>query len=352
VLARHAIAILVILATARFCRADELSVEQLCDACGLSARNWLADSGAQPHCDASCDEPFCLHASIGRQDRWFVQVDAIALQRTTGRDRPLAVAADSGLSVLDTGDVGLGFQFGPRLLIGRRTGPDLGCELSYFGLPHTSAWAVAEDPNNLDILGTLLGVAADYTGADRMVLRYSTDLHNAEANLVHDCGCWSALAGLRYFHLTDALTLTSTDSDSGTSEFTSQTHSDLIGPQLGLRTAGLRQPWGWDLTAKAGLLGSLMRHRELLLDNDNTFILRDSSIRAGSAAFVGDFHFAGFRQVGDNWFLRGGYYAMYVAGIAVGSDQLDLNSLPVSGQHIRRGDLFLHGFSLGLEARW
>jgi hypothetical protein len=53
-----------------------------------------------------------------------VEADALALGRTSGRNRPLVVTSDSGQTVLGTSDLDLGFQLGPRLLVGNRTGID------------------------------------------------------------------------------------------------------------------------------------------------------------------------------------------------------------------------------------
>ncbi len=303
----------------------------------------MASSDVLAGCDASCHNPsYC----------WYVQADALVLSRTIGRNRPLAVASGTGETVLAISDLELGFQLGPRILVGRSIDPDHGWELSYFGLHEWSARAVAEDANNLDIAGTLVGVAEDYSGADRVAIGYSSRLHNAEANMLDHRDCWSALAGLRYFHLNEEVILTATDSDSGASDYTVQSQNDLFGLQLGLRRGGLGQTWGWDLTAKAGVYASVMQQQQLLLDNGNTFVLRNSSARAGSAAFLGDIDLVGFCQLSDAWSLRGGYCVMYVAGVALAADQLDFNDLATSGQRVSRGDILLHGASLGFEANW
>lgn len=295
---------------------------------------------------------FCPLSFSSRLRSWVVQADALALYRTSGGSRPLVAASDSGQSVLRTSDLDLGFELGPRLLLGHRTGSDHDWELSYFGLHEWTASAVAEDANNLDIPGTLLGVAQDFTAADRFAIVYAARLHNAEANLVRDWDTWSALVGVRYLRLDEKLTLTASDSDSGTSDYTVDSTSDLIGGQLGLRTGRLRDRWGWDATLKAGLAGSVLSQDQTLFDSNNTFVLRDASARAGSAAFLSDFQIAGFYELNDVWALRGGYCMMYVAGVALAPDQLDFDNLAESGQHVARGDLLYHGASLGLEARW
>lgn len=337
-LSRHVNAIVALLLTVGAARADVCSVEESLDASGCTVSADLSRS----------------EVLRGGQPGWYVQADAFVLNRTSGRNRPLAFASDSGDGVLETSDLHLGFQPGPRLTIGRCDESGCGGELSYFGLHEWTATAQAVDSNNLDIPGTLVGIAEDYSGADRLFYRYSARLHNAEANVVRALNRKGlfALIGLRYLHFNETVVLTATDSDSGTSNYLTESQCDLIGGQLGLRAERWYEGWGWELTMKAGLYGNVMRQQQRMLDNGNTFVIRDASAGAGSTAFLGDLNFTVFRQLNGVWSLRGGYYAMYVGGLALATDQLDFDNLPTSGQGVLHGDLLLHGFALGLEARW
>jgi Putative beta barrel porin-7 (BBP7) len=352
VLARHLNALLVALLFAFPAAASEPAAAQVPDAYGCTVSARVANSNELAGCDASCNQRCCTDFFDNPPHCWYVQADALVLSRTSGRDRPLTVANGTGETMLSMGDLDLGFQLGPRILVGRHSDPNHGWELAYFGLHEWSARAVAEEANNLDIPGKLVGVAEDYSGADRVAISYSSRLHNAEANMLDHRDSWSALAGLRYFHLNEEVLLTATDSDSGTSDYTAQSQSDLLGLQLGLRRGSLGNRWGWELSAKGGLYASLMLQQQLLLDNGNTFVLRNGSARAGSAAFLGDINFVVFRQLNDSWSLRAGYAVMYVAGVALAAEQFDFDNLSTSGQQVIRGDLFLHGASLGLESRW
>ena len=326
------------------------SSEPNIDCCGAVRDCCLKDDGCLAQ--SRCPEWFNPLSFASQLDGWYVEADVLALGRTNGRNRSLVVASDSGQPVLGTNDLDLGFQLGPRLLVGNRTGSDRGWELTYFGWHTWTAIAAREDENNLDIPGTMVGVAEDFTAADRMDIGYSTQLHNVEFNLVRDRETWSTLAGLRYLRLADELTLSSRDSDSGTSDYTVQSQSDLIGGQLGLRTERFLDRWSWQLTMKAGLYGSFLAQEQLWLDSGNTFILRNALAQSGSVAFVGDIGIVARYQLNDVWALRGGYFAMLVAGVANAPDQLDFDNLATSGQSVSGGDLFLHGASLGLEARW
>jgi len=352
VLVRYALALLALSLTAGSARPGDsppapigLSCDSVVSVCPLDSETWIG-------CQAPCHDHFCLRSFIERHQGWYVQADALVLSHSSGRNRPLIVASDSGAAMLGTSDLNLGFQAGPRLLVGNRISPDRTWELSYFGPYDWNTLAEAEDPNNLDINGTLLGVAADYSGADWMALNYSSRMLNAEANLVRDRESWSMLAGLRYLHLSETMMLTASDSDSGTSDYTARSQTNLIGPQLGLRSGRLRDRWGYELTLKAGLLGAFTDQQQLLRDSDNTFLLRDGSADSFSVSFLGDFNLVGFLSLSDNWSLRIGYYAMYVAGTALATDQLDFENFATSGQRVLLGDLYLHGVGIGFEASW
>jgi hypothetical protein len=353
VLARHAFALIAILLVARPAAADERLIEQIPEVLGstLTASPTDDDDVWADFDDSAYEGHFCPPRLMGRYHTWYFQFDALILHRTNGYSRPLAISADTLETVFETSDLNYGLQPGSRLLLGHRVSVDRGWELSYFGLYERSAAAVA-DSNNLDIAGTLRDVAADYSGADRIALSHATSLHNAEANFVFDGETWSALAGLRYFHLSEAVVLSSSDADSGTSDYTVHSQNDLIGLQFGFRTGWFKNRWGWELTTKAGFFGSLMRQQQLLLDNDNTIFLRNGSALAGSPTILGDMNLGCYRQLNDVWMLRVGYYLMYVADVALATDQLDFGIVATSGQRILRGDLFVHGASLGLEANW
>jgi hypothetical protein len=354
VLARHPFALLVIVLVARPTEAVDYSNEQAPDAFSSTLGASFSESDVWGDGDEFGGGHFCPFRLTDRYRRWYFQAEALALQRMSGPNRPLAIAAGSGVIVLETNDLDSGFRVGSRLLVGHRFGADRGWELSYFGLQEWNASAAAERFNNLDIVGSL-NFAEDYHGADRIAFQHAAWLHNGEANLIRDGEFGSALAGVRYLHLNEKAALTATDSDSGTSDWIARSQSDLVGAQLGVRNGRFRDRWGWELTAKAGLYCSVTHQQQTMRDNDNTLILSQSSTRAFSGAFIGDINFVCFRQLGEVWSFRAGTYAMCVEGLALAPDQLDFNHLALNNQGVSRGDffdLFVHGFSLGLEARW
>ena len=70
-------------------------------------------------------------------------------------------------------------------------------------------------------------------------------------------------------------------------------------------------------------------------------------------AFLGELTLSAAYQLNETWGLRAGYNLMWISGVALAPDQLDFSFTPTSGSQLSNsGSLFIHGASLGLEARW
>jgi hypothetical protein len=286
---------------------------------------------------------------------WYTAADAFILHRTNGSDDQVVVLEDNtGDTVLTTGDLEFDFEAGPRLLVGRRLGCGWAGELSYFGTHFWRASETATDTNNLDIPGPLVAVANDFDNADQMELTYGSELHNAEFNVVHQHGCWSLLAGFRYLNLDERFNINATDNDGDVSDYTTSTRNNLYGGQLGARTRRRTscRMW-WELETKAGVFGNDADQDFLVQDNNNTVVLFDTSASDSEVSFIGDLNVTGVYALSRAWSLRTGYFVMYATSLALAPDQLDFTNDANTGTRINTdGDLFLHGFNLGLEARW
>ncbi len=83
--------------------------------------------------------------------------------------------------------------------------------------------------------------ACFFSGADSMIVTYSSEIHSAEFNYIwHERGCecnsLSFLVGFRYFHLDEDLDITSTvTGESARASTTPALENDLYGAKLGLR---------------------------------------------------------------------------------------------------------------------
>jgi hypothetical protein len=303
--------------------------------------------GASSACNCSC--------ACDCSPSWYLQKDALILQRSNGSiTRPVVVSDATGATVLTTHSPDLDYRFGPRILVGYQTAPGRAWELSYFGIQFGTSRASATDPNNLDLAGPVVAVADDFDNADRMRLSYRSQLQNAEFNMVRGTGNWSMLAGFRYLNLGERFNINSLDSDGDISDYTVHTSNNLFGGQLGTRLQGsLGERLGWNVTGKAGIFGNDAIQSQVLMDNNNTFVLRQNTSRRGAVAFVGDLNLSGTYRLNGTWSVVGGYFLLYAAGVALAPDQLDFTNTAASGTRITtRGDLFLHGANVGLLAGW
>ncbi len=187
-----------------------------------------------------------------------------------------------------------------------------------------------------------------------MTASLTSRIHNAELNLIRPTTCpgLSILGGFRYFNLDERFNLNSEDVLHGTSDCNIRTDNYLYGAQIG---ASLKRQWSHvelEFLGKAGIFGAESRQQTFLGDNDNTTILRNTSVRGGQEAFIGELGFNGTLHVTQSLYCRAGYNLIWVDGVARATDQLDFTNTALSSTTLYSGSAFLHGFNVGLEARW
>lgn len=182
-----------------------------------------------------------------------------------------------------------------------------------------------------------------------MQFNYISRIHSAEANLRYSGGgLFSLLGGFRYIDLHEQL-----DGDligagiADTHFITSNIDNHMYGGQIG---AEIGIPIGQRLhlqgIAKAGMFS-----------NQADLTLYGSDINnavggvKGQLAFLGEVDVIGAYCLTDNIAIRLGYQAMWLSGVGVASDQLDLANSPTApAWHPNtQGSLFYHGAFLGLE---
>jgi hypothetical protein len=68
---------------------------------------------------------------------------------------------------------------------------------------------------------------------------------------------------------------------------------------------------------------------------------------------IGDLNFTLVRHLGDVWAVRAGYNLLWLTNAAVAANQWDFSDTAASGTGlVDSSTVFLHGASVGLEARW
>jgi hypothetical protein len=282
---------------------------------------------------------------------WSVRAGAIFLDRSDPERRNLVrgrgVGAPVGVVWSDLFD--FGNAAGPDITIARWLDNGTGIEARYFGALEWDAelsfltppqWAVNMLPNIDDV------------GVGMIDVDYISRLNSTEINWRggpnQDIGL---LIGFRWVELHEEL---NASADFGTVVGSAGWNTDnhLYGSQIGILTNLLRSGGPFTLNAwgKAGIYGN---------DADNEFNL-DANIgpdihgrtEKSQVAFVGD-----VAAMGTYWFTQsigvsGGYQLLWIDGVALASEQVNLTS-SLTGQGVNTtGDVFYHGALVSLDFLW
>jgi hypothetical protein len=233
-------------------------------------------------------------------------------------------------------------------------------------------------PNVLQAADPLALLVPDFNRRATARATYASTLNSAEVNVfsrADDGGyCRSAaapwrrcngygrgtfdwLAGFRWAGLDEASALTF---DGGTtpvpSSYALRSSTNLFGAQVGGRGRMEWQRWAVEGWAKAALAGSAMSQSQNAIVDANTPdppIRQPQSGFEGGVGFIGDINATLVYRLTDTWGLRAGYNLIWLSGVALAPNQYDFGPDSTSGSGLNGGaGLFLHGASLGLEARW
>lgn len=285
---------------------------------------------------------------------WYVRGEALYLTRDNHAFNQELVESDTlGTPLLFERELNFDWALGPSVLIGRRFSECWSAEASYYGTHEFTAETSVVGLNDLDLPGPIVAVADDFNNANQMNFIYSSNLHNAELNLVRDFPWLAVLGGFRYVKWDEQFNIQALDQDGDISDYHVDANNNLYGGQLGLRVANGGPRFGWELTTKAGVFANNASQEQVLRDNNNTVVLRNTSAEETDVAYVADanasihYHLTRFIRV------RGGYNVIFIDGLALAPDQLDFTNTPTSGTTLNNdGQVLLHGANFGLEAIW
>lgn len=283
-----------------------------------------------------------------------ITAEALFLQLNRAGNQTLVINNVTDDPVLTSDALKHNMVGGPRLGLRRTLCSGSTLEVSYFGLHEWESIAAVIGASNLSLPAPLGPATDDFSAAGIMTASLTSRIHNAEFNLIRPTTCpgLAILGGFRYFNLDEGFNLNSEDLLDGTSDYHISTDNNLYGAQIG---ASLKHEWSHvelEFIGKVGLFGAESRQRTFLADNDNTTILRDTSVRGGQEAFVGELGFNGTLHLTQSLYCRAGYNLIWVDGVARATDQLDFTTSALSSTTLSSGSAFLHGVNVGLEARW
>lgn len=312
-------------------------------------------------------------------------VEALFLTRQPQFDRqPIVVDPNTDTTYLTTSNTSFNYNPGLRAMVGMHLCEGRAVEFSYPGLfrGNASATAVKPDPAAfLTFPDNLVGNV--FVDMERSHVNYSSWLNSFAVNFPCCCGCCDEcgcgepgcgddcggggcgdvqcqsltwFSGFRYLNLGEQYNITAQRTIAGVVEngsYNTRTSNHLYGGQLGARLRRTRGRFGWEAAGAAGIYGNDAQQSQTVVDFPD-FPLRNVSSNRSGVAFVGDTNLSGLYRLTNVWNLRAGYNVIWIQGLALAPNQLDFNFASAQGgsQLNNGGGMLLHGFNVGVEARY
>jgi hypothetical protein len=334
---------------------------------GADYGQWYGDGGAPTDAGGNGRLPL-LQRGLFRQrtGRGYASADALMWHRNDAFSRVLNVQTPNRATTpaanipaltepyMRTHDPYFGFETLPRITLGYVMPNDVAIEFTGFYKDDFDAKFDSYGDNNLDSL--VFGqqpLGSNWTSADAMFVNMSTAIHSYEINIVETTRVLNFLMGVRYLSVADDLLLT-TFKDGSPNYATIGTYNHMFGVHSGVRSHLDWNLFGLDLGAKVGYFVNDAQSHSLLTSTG--FPGRDGGRWGGqNDAMIAETKIAlTFRP--SAWLnLRAGYDCLWIVNTALAADQIDENPLATNTTGFfmnAKGDLFLHGPSVGMEVNW
>jgi hypothetical protein len=318
--------------------------------------------------------------------RWFdFAVDYMMLKRdNTGRsDQAFTSLGIAGPTVLSANDLDFGsYEPGFRFTGAFQVGSANSVEFTYFGQFHYDARATARAPGALFSVYSDFGLVpfggfAEFDMADFQQIDYTSSIDSFEVNwrnrwMAPNCryqGSWTV--GVRHFILDEKLRYATSSyangivSGIGVIPARSQSDTDVTNNLTGIQFGtdlwvcvlpGLRA--GGEV--QAGVYGNHMNINTTigsnLLPDVNEFRERQES---NDVAFIGQINLLTTYRINYQWTVRAGYQFLYVEGVALAPENFNPQPPFLNNPFDPRvsfvndnGNVFYHGWNVGLEFMW
>ncbi|MCO6457532.1 MAG: BBP7 family outer membrane beta-barrel protein [Pirellulaceae bacterium] len=360
-----------------------------CQGCGLLGHGL---AGGPMHGTDVGDDHFRLHGLLRyllpygeggccSQRRFDIFAEAVFLKReNSGRFQGFTSDGPRGLGepliVLSTDNLNFDDpETGFRVRTALQLHPGGSLEFGYMG---TFNWAASASATS--DLNELFSVLSDY-GSNPFLgfvdtdqssfqgIEYSSTFDTVELDFRHrwvgpNCrlqGSW--LAGVRYLKLDEEfryLTLNTQDPPDGPGfmDYQVGTSNSMTGFQVGgdlwvCLIPGLR--FGGEI--KAGIFGNHAEQWTTIAAAELNEPLTEM-LASDDVAFISEAELTVTWRLNYHWSIRGGYHFLFVDGVALGAENFNTTAPFVQGQGERvafindNGNVFYHGFTLGLEWMW
>jgi Putative beta barrel porin-7 (BBP7) len=285
-----------------------------------------------------------------------LRAGALFMRRQT--PDPQILIFDNGANFLDASDFDFGYQPGYEVSGIGALGDDAEFEIRFFDINGMDASVTRDNPvgggaayvfdPNAGFGGQLGSFFTSVTG------KYDSDLLGAEANgryLIADG--LTLLAGFRYVQLNEKLFFD--EIDAGNTLVDIRSENDLYGGQIGAEGRWSIGCLVIDSVVKGCVYQNFTNND---VDLSGLFVVgntdvqdKDRTVSYGAEASV-----AASLPLTDHLSLRGGYQVMWLANVAVASEQMrvsdPINAGGTSGRVDSTGDVLFHGAFAGAELTW
>lgn len=307
----------------------------------------------------------------------YTRAEAVFLQRDN-QSTDQVLAASGGDAVLTTGQVQFPVQPGLRLFHGDVDGDGYGWEAGYLGVWNMFGQASAGGAADIQAPDPLALLVPDFNDRSAARATYASTLNTIELNLFtrsfdggfqrsaaqpwrrcdgYSAGTWDWLAGFRWAGVEESAGIGFAGGTTPVpSSYALRSSTNLFGLQAGGRGRMEWDRWAVEGWAKAAIAGSAMSQTQAPVVNAVT---PDPPVRPAQSAaeagvgFIGDINASLVYRLTEAWGLRVGYNLIWLSGVALAPNQFDFGDSSTSGSGLNGGaGMFLHGASLGLEARW
>lgn len=319
--------------------------------------------------------------------RWFdVRVSAVQLSRDKASRRvdfsSLGIAPPNGDPnvVLSTDNFDFDDEWGSRVVVARQIGPGSNIEFNFMGNFNFASYAEVQDPNQ-----GLFSVLSDYGRSPPFgfaetdfatfhSIGYSSAFNSYELMYRRrwqgrNCRLQgSYVAGVRYMQLTEdfdyktrAAGLPNTLPGFYYMDYSVGTNNSLTGFQFG-GDAWVSVIPGFSLgaEAKVGIYGNHSHANTLIMASSIPNGFRET-LRSDDAAFIGEINAMAIYRVNYHWTIRAGYDLLLIDGLALATENFNSGQPFVDNPVLAptrvpayndNGQLFLHGWNIGVEYLW
>lgn len=287
----------------------------------------------------------------------YFAADAWLMDRRDATLKQIALNSVTGASALNTVDPNFRWdEVAPRLTFGR-----LFCDWAIEGnilyIDNIDAHANTR-PTTVGNTAVWFGAqpaGSNWTGSTGMGIDIYDGLHSYELNAIDTRSFFQMIYGFRYIEFREHLTVQSS-SATGTSNGEIGTYNRMLGAQIGLRMNYIGDLADWEFNLKGGLYQNDQDNSTLIRDANNTVLIRNTRTGGQNEAYQAEATLAVNYRINNSLKARFGYQVMYIGEIALAPDQISEVRTAAGNTtgfiNDAHGDMFLRGFTAGLEYRW